>query len=157
MCRTVRHADASCSLSQFDPVQSTRRSPAAMSARGRVGQIVVSLEALVLVRPGHPEFPVSLTDDVHHQRRHDRDVGATGPAEHRERLATVPVTVAANPNSASGVQARPTPNPTAQKLPQYKKVKSPDNAKVCKVKKRKVVVKKAGVQNSSEGRRTRSY
>ncbi|HRY11379.1 MAG TPA: hypothetical protein P5544_15535 [Candidatus Nanopelagicales bacterium] len=141
-----------CSLSQFDPVQSTTPIPCPDVSLASGSYVVSSLEALV---PGFAldiEFPVVVDSPTSGTAAMTAmwattDVGLSN----NNVLATVPVTVAANPNPPTNPTANPTnpTNPTVtkklpSKLRKAKKVHS-TTPKVCKVHKSTVVFKKKGV------------
>lgn len=138
-----------CYYTQFDTVMKVSETPCRSSIVVESGQILVSK-----LEPLSPGFGFSVLVPV------VTDKATTGNAAMTAMwaapqvslatpnvLATVPVTVAPNPNPPTVTK------PLPKKLRKYTKVKSL-TPKVCKVKNRKVVVLKSGVCKLKGGKKT---
>jgi len=133
-----------CYYTQFDTVMRVSETPCRDSVVVESGQILVSK-----LEPISPGFGFSVLIPVVTDAATSGNAAMTAMwAAPQVRLSTanvvasVPVTVVANPNPPPA--SKPVTKPLPKKLRKYKKVKSL-TPKVCKVKKRKVVVKKAGL------------
>ncbi|MCU0296260.1 MAG: hypothetical protein MUD05_09440 [Candidatus Nanopelagicales bacterium] len=132
-----------CYYTQFDTVMKVSETPCRSSVVVESGQILVSK-----LEPLSPGFGFSVLVPVVTDKATSGTAAMTAmwaaPQVHLATpnvLATVPVTVAANPDPPAPTTIT---KPLPKKLRKYPKVKSL-TPKVCKVKNRKVVVLKSGV------------